>query len=123
MKKHLVLIAAISAPLLLSGCVISVGDGESGSYYNSDWQKREQNNRSHIAKLETGMRYQDVTRKMGVADFNEMVQSEGVQRRVLYYRTQRLSDDGVTSKDECTPLVFENDVLVGWGNSALFNVN
>ncbi|MFC3093105.1 DUF3192 domain-containing protein [Alteromonas sediminis] len=119
MKKHLVLIAALSAPLLLSGCVISVGDGDSGSYYGSDWQKREQNNRTHISNLETGMRYQDVTRKMGVADFNEMVQKNGVNRRVLYYRTQRLSDDGVTSKDECTPLVFENDVLVGWGNSAL----
>ena len=119
MKKHLLLIAALSSPLFLSGCVISVGDGDSGSYYGSDWQKREQNNRKHIAKLETGMRYQDVTRKMGVADFNEMVQNDGTQRRILYYRTQRSADDGVTTKDECTPLVFEDGVLVGWGESAL----
>lgn len=119
MKKQLILIAALASPLFLSGCVISVGDGGSGSYYGSDWQKREQNNRKHIAKLETGMRYQDVTRKMGVADFNELVETDGKQKRILFYRTQRSTEDGITSKDECTPLVFEDGVLVGWGDSAL----
>ena len=119
MKKYLLLLAVLGGSSMLSGCVISVGEGEPGGYYSSDWHKREQNNRKHIAKLETGMRYQDVTRKMGVADFNEMVQSEGVQKRVLYYRTQRTAEDGITTKDECTPLVFENGVLVGWGETAL----
>ena len=118
MKKALLLLSVLS-PLALSGCVISVGDGDSGGYYSSDWQKREQNNRRHIAKLETGMDYQEVTRKMGVADFNELVKHDGTERRILFYRTQRLSDDGVTTKDECTPLVFEEGVLVGWGESAL----
>ena len=120
MKKTLLLAALLSTSALLSGCVISVGDGDSGSYYQADWQKREENNRRHIAKLETGMAYQDVTRKMGLADFNEMVQTEnGSQKRILYYRTQRLADDGVTTKDECTPVVFVDGQLVGWGNSAL----
>jgi len=26
--------------------------------------------------------------------------------------------DGITTKDECTPLVFRNGNLVGWGDSA-----
>lgn len=120
MKKILLLATLLSSSALLSGCVISVGDSESGSYHQSDWQKREENNRRHIANLETGMQYQDVTRKMGIADFSELVQTEsGSQNRILYYRTQRLSDDGVTTKDECTPLVFVDGQLVGWGYSAL----
>jgi hypothetical protein len=37
--------------------------------------------------------------------------------RVLFYRTQRRHSDGDTTRDETTPLVFRNDLLVGWGDA------
>jgi hypothetical protein len=39
--------------------------------------------------------------------------------QVLYYRTRRVDDDGITTKNECTPLVFINNELVGWGELSL----
>lgn len=120
MKKVLLAIAA-TAPLLLSGCVVSVG-GDGDSHYSADWEDREYNNRKHIAKLEQEMSYESVVRKMGVADFNEMHQRDDGTYRVLFYRTQRTKDDGVTTKDECTPLVFRNGSLIGWGDSAYTHI-
>lgn len=114
--KHLALAVALISPFALSGCVISVG-GDDG-HYSSDWEDREYNNRKHVSQLETNMTYESVVRKMGVADFNEMHEKDNHTFRVLFYRTQRTMDDGLTTKDECTPLVFKDGMLVGWGNSA-----
>lgn len=116
MKKS-IFAAALILPLALSGCVISVdGDGEYG--YSSDWEDREHKNRRHIAKLETNTDISDIKRRMGIADFNELHQKEQDEYQVLYYRTHRRDGDGVTTKDECTPLVFKNGLLVGWGDTA-----
>lgn len=115
--KKLILCGALLAPMLLSGCVISVGDKD--GHYQSDWEQREYNNRKHISGLELNAHFEDVTRKMGVADFNELMNDDGHVYRILYYRTQRTEDDGITTKDECTPLVFKDNRLIGWGDEAL----
>jgi hypothetical protein len=101
----------------LSGCVISVGaDGEYD--HHADWQDIEHKNRKHIAALQPNQSYQAIAERMGLADFNELYEDNGDTVQVLYYRTQRIEGDGVTTKDECTPLVFKNQKLVGWGDSA-----
>jgi len=115
--KALLLTMALASPFVLSGCVVSVG-GDGDSHFSADWEDREYNNRKHIAQLEQDMSYESVLRKMGVADFNELYQKEDGTYRVLFYRTQRTMEDGVTTKDECTPLVFKDSFLVGWGDSA-----
>ncbi|QHJ13458.1 hypothetical protein FX988_03719 [Paraglaciecola mesophila] len=114
--KSLILAGSLGLSLLLSGCVISV-DGHDG--YQSDWQKQEKHNRKEVARLQPNLTTGEVMDRMGVADFSEFVKKGDDQYHVLYYRTQRVDDDGVTTKDECTPLVLKNDQLVGWGNSAL----
>ena len=115
--KTVLLSVALASSVLLSGCVVSVGGG-SDSHYGAGWEDREFNNRKHIANLETGTTYESVLRKMGVADFNELFEKQDGTYRVLYYRTQKTMGDGITTKDECTPLVFRNGNLVGWGDSA-----
>ncbi len=114
--KYLPLLLALSAPVLLSGCIISVDDHKDG--YSNDWQDREYNNRKHIAKLQEGMGFENIVGRMGVADFSELQQKEDGVYRILYYRTQRSTEDGITTKDECTPLVFKNGELMGWGERA-----
>jgi hypothetical protein len=112
-----VVVAILCTSLCLSGCVISVdGDGDYG--HTSSWQDSERKNRKYIANLQPDASYEEVLSSMGVADFNEFYKTNEDNYRVLYYRTQRLEGDGVTTKDECTPLIFKNGSLAGWGESA-----
>ena len=106
----------------LSGCVISVGgDGEYGR--QSDWHDNEQKNRKHISRLQQNVSYDDTLQHMGIADFDEFYAEGKDTYQVLYYRTQRVDSDGVTTKDECTPLVFKNSELVGWGKDAFIVIS
>ena len=101
----------------LSGCVISIGgDGEYS--HQSDWQDKEQKNRKYISQLQQNVSYDEILKRMGIADFNEFHVKGDDTYQVLYYRTQRIDEDGVTTKEECTPMVFKNSALVGWGESA-----
>jgi hypothetical protein len=36
----------------------------------------------------------------------------------MFYRTQHRQADGITTEDECTALLFENNELIAWGDSA-----
>ena len=120
--KSIILPLALASSFLLTGCVVSVGGG-SDSHYGTDVEDREYNNRKHISNLETGMSCESVLRKMGVADFNELYEKQDGTYRVLFYRTQRTMGDGITTKDECTPIVFKDSGLVGWGDSAYHLMN
>lgn len=121
MKKRLVA-TILCTSMFLSGCVISVdGDGDYGN--SSSWHDNAKQNRKHLSRLQPGTSYEQVLNTMGVADFNEFYKTDGDQFQVLYYRTQRVEGDGITKKDECTPLVFKNGVLAGWGDNAYKMVN
>lgn len=120
--NKLAVAALFGLSLGLSGCVISVdGDGEYG--HHSDWQNKEQKNRKHISRLQQDTSYEQILNRMGIADFNELYTKGEDTYQVLYYRTQRIDGDGVTTKDECTPLVFKNNLLVGWGENAYNTIN
>jgi hypothetical protein len=111
----------IALPLVigLSGCVIAIGgDDEHGNWGSSNWQERQEDNRHEIDKLDIGMAYINIRQTMGDPDFKEAFDNKGDKMVVLFYRTDSVKSDGVTSKDECTPLVFKNDQLAGWGKKA-----
>ncbi|MGB1262934.1 MAG: DUF3192 domain-containing protein [Cognaticolwellia sp.] len=111
MKKTLLAIIAV-APLTfgLTGCVIAVG-GEDGHSITTDFEDREYSNRKKIAALALNTTFNDASREMGVADFTETYMDEGKTINLVYYRTHRLHKDGLTTKDECTKLVFVDKVL------------
>lgn len=114
--------ALFGLSLGLSGCVISV-DGDGDYSYQSDWQEKENKNRKHVSRLQQGTSYDQILNRMGIADFNEFYSKGDDTYQVLYYRTQRIDGDGVTTKDECTPLVFKNSALIGWGENAYKSIN
>jgi predicted small secreted protein len=105
----LIVIAPLS--LTLTGCVIAVGGGEDGHSISGDFDDREYENRKKIAGIQLNTTFADVSRVMGVADFNETYFDDGKTVNVVYFRTHRLHKDGLTTKDECTKLVFVNDEL------------
>jgi len=117
MKKSLLaLLVALPLASTLTGCVISVKDGEVDHSFMSDWEDRTYKNRNAIAKIQLGSTFVDMQEKLGVADFSETYTHNEQTIRVLYYRTQRKHKDGLTTKDECTYLEFVNGELSQTGN-------
>lgn len=113
----LILTATLSTSLL-SGCVVVVdGDKKVSSEMSSS--DREKSNRAMISGLALGSQPASVLSLMGTPDFDESLNKDEVHYRVLYYRTQRVHKDGLTTKDECTPLVFKGGELIGWGQEKL----
>jgi outer membrane protein assembly factor BamE (lipoprotein component of BamABCDE complex) len=105
------------AAAMLSGCILSVG-GNRGPSGESQWQQVERDNREAIARLSKGMYVEDVRSRMGTPDFLESFSRDGHAFQVFFYRTHRVKADGMTTRDETTPLVFEDGFLVGWGEAA-----
>ncbi len=117
MKKSLLaLLVALPLAATLSGCVISVNDGEVDHNLMGDWEDRTYKNRNTIAKIQLNSSFVDMQEKLGVADFSETYTHNEQTIRVLYYRTQRKHKDGLTTKDECTYLEFVNGELIQTGN-------
>ncbi|MCH2057147.1 MAG: DUF3192 domain-containing protein [Thalassotalea sp.] len=118
MKKSLLILSlALPLTLGLSGCVVSVG-GDDDGHYSYSHNDREYDNRKKIARLQLNASFGDVQQMLGVADFNEVYKKGEENIQVLYYRTNRKHADGITTKDECTPLIFKNGALVSWGDTA-----
>jgi outer membrane protein assembly factor BamE (lipoprotein component of BamABCDE complex) len=119
MKMLLNLAVATLLAVSLSGCVV-VG----GNNWNDDdgWQKRQIENKRVISQLELNDSRTQIIEQLGAPDFSEAFSKGKEQYRILFYRTQRQHSDGETSKDETTPLVFKNDLLIGWGEDALMAV-
>lgn len=106
---RLCLLALLS--LSVTGC-ISI---DSAHVSRDDWKEVQRDNREMIAKLNIGDSHSSVVSKLGTPSDSEAFVHDGEEMRVLFYRTQRKHSDGETSRDETTPLVFQNDNLIGWG--------
>ena len=105
--------------LISTGCVVAVGNHPWEDDGHSDWENRQEHNQRVINSLEIGRSLADVTAELGTADFTESFVRNGETFEVLFYRTRWVESDGRTEKNETTPLVFVQEELVGWGESAL----
>ena len=98
---RLLIFAAVLVCTVLCGCT-TAGD---------DAQKNVANSKS----LRVGMTKQQVLEIMGEPLKDEVF----CQPDLWYYYTGTVWADGLITADECTPLVFENGKLIGWGNNFL----
>ncbi|RUO32050.1 hypothetical protein CWE12_03420 [Aliidiomarina sedimenti] len=121
MKSLLAMTLLVPLALSASACVVVVdGDKSSeNSRSQSDWERQESRNRQALNELHTQQPMAEVIERMGNPDFDEQLRIGERSYRVLYYRTQRVESDGMTTKDECTPIVFERGELYGWGENQL----
>ena len=85
---------------------------------NMGWEDREQFNKVQIAKLELGVSRQEILELLGSPDISEAKRDGKDRIQVMFYRTQHKKADGITTQNECTPLLFENDELIAWGDGA-----
>jgi Protein of unknown function (DUF3192) len=117
--NYLKVLTVATAMMALSGCVVAIGDNdEHDSSNNSSWKKTQRLNNQVISQLTLGAELTSVRGQLGTPDFSESFRDTGNETVVLFYRTHHENSDGETSKDECTPLVFKNGVLTGWGDKA-----
>lgn len=68
-------------------------------------------NNENLSSLEKGMTKAQVLAVMGEPLRDEVYNEENV----WYYFTQVKWSDGRITRDECTPVFFEEEKLVGWG--------
>ncbi|PIP80771.1 MAG: hypothetical protein COW84_03390 [Gammaproteobacteria bacterium CG22_combo_CG10-13_8_21_14_all_40_8] len=119
--KKLSLLLSLAFLLTLSGCVISIGDGENSGWENN-WEETQRHNREVIARLNIGDSLDVVLDSLGKPAFSESFTQGEKTYQVYYFRTHRAHGDGDTTKDETTPVLFLEGKLKGWGQSALDSV-
>ena len=73
------------------------------------WEDRQSYNSQKMNELALGQNIVSVKQLLGKADFSEAKAVKETKLQVLFYRTHHEKSDGVTTKEECTPLIFEND--------------
>ncbi|WP_113906220.1 DUF3192 domain-containing protein [Aliidiomarina celeris] len=85
---------------------------------NMTWREREIFNRKYIGRLELRSHRDEVLRLLGPPDISEAMETPQGEILVLFYRTHHVKSDGVTTRDETTPLLFIQDRLIAWGDPA-----
>ena len=108
---------AAALAVTLSGCVIAVGVKHELDD-DSSWKKTQQYNQEQINRLALNSSAEDVRTLLGTPDFTESFNKDGEMVQVLFYRTHHEKSDGKTTKEECTPLIFKQNRLTGWGDKA-----
>jgi hypothetical protein len=82
-------------------------------------------NNENMMSLKLSMTQDEVVKAMGIPAASESYEAVGGERvSILYYRTGEKLTAATSIKDECTPVVFINGKLIGWGDRLLVsNVN
>ena len=114
-------VVALAGPHMIGEIRPWAGNGSGSTYVDSsyartashDWEARQATNRHTIDRLDTGTSRAFAMARLGAPDF---VETYGDNVDVVFYRTSRVNDDGLTTKrTETTPIVFHDDVLVSHG--------
>ncbi len=120
MKRYASRVAVlVLGTIFLTGCVIAVNTDD---WEQSDWYKQQSRNADRIEALTLGDPEAEIVAFLGDADFVESFVRGEKEYRVLHYRTHHVKHDGITTRDETTPVVFQDGILVGWGESAIAHV-
>jgi len=87
---------------------------------NMKWGDREAYNRQFIAKVQLDkFTFEQALTNLGSPDITEAITVDNTNYQVMFYRTQHVKSDGITTQDECTFLLFVNGTLkeIGLGNN------
>ena len=84
------------------------------------WDERQTYNQNYINTLsvEDTISKEAIIDRLGPPDITEAKILEDKTYQVMFYRTTHQKSDGITTKDECTPLLFKDGKLIAWGKSA-----
>jgi hypothetical protein len=84
------------------------------------WDDKEAYNRQFIAKIKLDkFTFEQALTQLGSPNITEARTVGDVNYQVMFYRTQHVKSDGITTQDECTFLLFVNGMLkeIGLGDN------
>lgn len=84
------------------------------------WEDREAYNQQFMAKIKLNeFTFDQALTQLGSPDITEAKVVEGIDYQVMFYRTQHVKSDGITTQDECTFLFFVNGIVqeIGLGEN------
>lgn len=91
---------------------------------NMKWEDREDYNRHFISKVQLNkFMFEDALKDLGSPDITEAKRIGDDNYQVMFYRTHHMKSDGITTQEECTPLLFKNNVLMATGKTAYQQFN
>ncbi len=91
---------------------------------NMQWEDREEYNRQFIAQLSfDNYSAEQILEELGGPDITEATQIKDTYYQVMFYRTQHVKSDSITSQDECSYLLFRNGKLVKTGQGVQYPKN
>lgn len=120
MNKRIWWILALAIPLypLLTWLVLT--------FYQDDpskmiWNDREAYNQKYISQLnaQAELTQPQLIEKLGGPDITEAKKVGDDVYQLMYYRTKRDISDGITTRQECTALLFKNQKLIALAESAV----
>jgi hypothetical protein len=84
------------------------------------WQDREAFNKRYFSRLhlDSPIFLDHVFNQLGSPDLTFAKRIDADVYQIIYYRTDHKHADGITTKDECTSMLFKNERLVDFGNNA-----
>jgi len=99
------------------------------SFYNDSptkmkWEDRQEFNLQYINGIKlNNFSLDQILIELGSPDITEAKTINNIHYQLTYYRTQHIKSDGITTIDECTPLLFKNEVLYAIGKDAIKQYN
>ncbi len=110
------ILVALAAYALFVALVVNFYDD---SPSNMQWEDREAYNRQFIAKLQLDtFSFEQALEQLGSPDITEAKKASDANFQIMFYRTQHVKSDGITTQDECTALLFKNGALIEIGKGA-----
>jgi hypothetical protein len=115
----------IISRILLALTVYAIFVGLVVTFYDDSpdkmkWDDREAYNRQFIAKIKlNSFTFEQALTQLGSPDITEARTVDEMYYQVIFYRTQHVKSDGITTQDECTFLLFINGSLkeIGLGSN------
>ncbi len=84
------------------------------------WEDRQAYNKQYIANIKLdNLTLDQVLEDLGSPDITEAKTVNKIHYQLTYYRTQHIKSDGITTMEECTPLLFKNESLYAIGKDAI----
>jgi hypothetical protein len=86
---------------------------------NMKWEDREDYNRHFISKVQLNkFNFEKALEELGSPDLTEAKRIKDDNYQVMFYRTHHVKSDGITTQEECTALLFKNNLLMAIGKTA-----
>lgn len=116
--NHKFILRGIIAIGVYAFAVILVLNFYDDSPSNMPWEEREIYLRNFLTKVTFNkLSFDEALEQLGTPDITETKQIDDDYYQITFYRTHHIKSDGITTLDECTPLLFKNNVLIALGQN------